>query len=137
MLRSVLVAAMALGAGAIVSVPGVAMADGVERPRAPRAAPRPAPRRPQAARPAPAPMPAPIPAPAPVEMGPEKVTLNDSFFHGPLTGGVGYSYGAGASGGGGGGFVVIAGGAGGGVYSPSGLAGFGRVMGGCGGCGKR
>lgn len=106
LLRAVLVVALALGAGA-VSAPA-AFADGIERPK--RAAPRPAPRRP-VSRPAPS-RPAPEPEARvpmllpPVESGPETVQLSDAFFSGPLSGGVGYSYGAGGQPGGGGGFFV-------------------------------
>jgi hypothetical protein len=78
-------AALALVAAPVLMAPGVAYADGIERPRAPRQRPR--------ARPAPPP-PAPAPVPPPVvETGPETVTLSNSFF--ASSGGVGADIGVG------------------------------------------
>lgn len=78
-------AALALVAAPVLTVPGVAYADGIERPHRPRPRPRPVVR-----------APAPVPLPAPViEEGPETVTLSNAFFAGSA-GGVGADIGTGA-----------------------------------------
>ena len=77
-----ILAAVALVAAPVLATPGIAFADGIERPRQPRPRPRPAPP------PAPAPEPAPV-----IETGPETVTLSEAFFAGG--GGVGGDIGVG------------------------------------------
>jgi len=83
-------AALALVAAPMAAMPGVAHADGIERPRQPRPRPRPAP----------------APAPVIIDESPETVTLSDSFF--AAGGGVGADIGTGYVGGGG--VTVIVGG---------------------------
>jgi hypothetical protein len=107
-----MIGAATLGALVLAPAPD-ARADGIERPRTHRAPP------PRVVRSTPPPV---VAAPAPerfYEPPPppppsNELTLSDGFFSGPLTGGVGYSYGTGGAPGGG---NYIVGGGGGSRFS--------------------
>ncbi len=85
-----ILAAFTLIAAPVLSAPGVAYADGIERPRMPRPPRHRPPPRPQAEAPPPAPI---------APQGPETVTLSQAFFNGSA-GGVGTDIGTGFVGGG-------------------------------------
>lgn len=133
LLRAALIVSLSIVTTPLLSLGGVAKADGIERPRVERPAPRPR------ARPAPRPAPrAEAPPPQIIErviiQESNEMKLSDGFFSGPLAGGVGFGMDAG-SGLGGGATIISGGGARASVFVQTSVkvfgGGGGRVSAGC------